>query len=534
MNTDFTYFALVSLMKKSFLLILYFLACFDGLKVYADQGFKIGQNEESIPFDVEKTFKELLARGDYYLATEDSVKYAEHFLKQAYDLALNANYSAGIINSAYKLGVSYLTTSDHANATRYYYVSMKQAESMKDSASLAMAYMGLGLVMYNMNAWPSSIENFESAFDFKPARGQLMGESLVEYLLGLCYYELKKYDKSKRYLNRAMNSAETNNDSMRILEIRLNLNKIEAETNLSEKVLSEYDDLFIEFTKRNEKIGRCYTLEAKARALLMLGKHKEALENATASLDLARKLDMLYPLHYILDVVIASEYANGNYKEASDYMMELQKLQDSLQNENSATQVALQSAGYEFDKKEANFSLEIAKKNRQRIMLFFLVIALIIIVLAIFFSLRGVAKQRKISDELLLNILPAETARELKINGTASAKSHNEVTIVFADVVNFTNIASNLEPQVIVRMLDHYFGKFDSVMKDFGLEKIKTIGDAYMFVAGLTPGKRNSALLAVDASILILEAIHDLEAEMESRFRQHFNFRFGMHTGQVV
>ncbi len=156
-----------------------------------------------------------------------------------------------------------------------------------------------------------------------------------------------------------------------------------------------------------------------------------------------------------------------------------------------------------------------------------------VIITVVSYAFKGVARERKNSDNLLLNILLYETARDLKENGVARARAHKDVSIVFADVQNFTKIASGLEPTILVKVLDQYFSMFDAIIKEFGLEKIKTIRDAYMFVSGLE-NSNNSALSAVEATLKILEDAASKQQYMLGEHGVKFKFRVGMHTGNIV
>jgi methyl-accepting chemotaxis protein len=109
--------------------------------------------------------------------------------------------------------------------------------------------------------------------------------------------------------------------------------------------------------------------------------------------------------------------------------------------------------------------------------------------------------EKKKSDELLLNILPAETAEELKINGTAKAKNYDSVTVLFADFKSFTKISETLSPEKLVNELNYLFSAFDRIIQKYNLEKIKTIGDAYMCAGGL-PNKNNTHAKEVVAAAL--------------------------------
>src|SRR6185436_15253613 len=95
-----------------------------------------------------------------------------------------------------------------------------------------------------------------------------------------------------------------------------------------------------------------------------------------------------------------------------------------------------------------------------------------------------IQKEKEKSDELLLNILPYEVAEELKEKGYTTAKAFDEVTVLFSDIKGFTHVAEKLTAQELVKEIDTYFSSFDNIMNQFGLEKIKTIGDAYIAAGG--------------------------------------------------
>ncbi|MEL6143669.1 MAG: adenylate/guanylate cyclase domain-containing protein, partial [Bacteroidota bacterium] len=146
------------------------------------------------------------------------------------------------------------------------------------------------------------------------------------------------------------------------------------------------------------------------------------------------------------------------------------------------------------------------------------------------------AEARKRSDELLLNILPPPIAEELKTKGKAKARKFNDVTILFSDFVNFTNIAENLlSPEQLVSELDICFKAFDAIISEYPtLEKIKTIGDAYMVAAGLDDRKSVPSEL-VDAAFRMQAFLTEEKKKRESRgLPYHFQARIGMHTGSVV
>src|SRR5690606_18110195 len=141
------------------------------------------------------------------------------------------------------------------------------------------------------------------------------------------------------------------------------------------------------------------------------------------------------------------------------------------------------------------------------------------------------ANEKKKSDDLLYNILPEETALELKRKGYAEARHFEKVTILFTDFEGFTAISEKLTPQELVREIDECFRAFDAITAKYGLEKIKTIGDSYMAAGGLPVPNSTHAENVVAAAL-----------ELRNWMTQHnltktgvtFEVRIGINTGSVV
>ena len=145
-----------------------------------------------------------------------------------------------------------------------------------------------------------------------------------------------------------------------------------------------------------------------------------------------------------------------------------------------------------------------------------------------------IAREKKKSDDLLLNILPRDTAEELKTYGKAQARYYDQVTILFADVTGFTRMAERLKPEELVSMLDEYFRGFDEIISEEGIEKIKTIGDAYMCVGGLPVKSKDHAHRVVRAAKRMLDFLDEKWNYYESKGQEGFRFRIGIHSGPVV
>jgi class 3 adenylate cyclase len=146
-----------------------------------------------------------------------------------------------------------------------------------------------------------------------------------------------------------------------------------------------------------------------------------------------------------------------------------------------------------------------------------------------FLQRRALTEERAKSDALLLNILPAAVADRLKAEERAIADGFGDVTVLFADLVGFTKLSERLTPEALVRGLNELFSQFDDLAEQLGVEKIKTIGDAYMAAAGLAGQRDHAATMAAMALAMI-----DRVEAFGARLGEPIAIRIGVNTGPVV
>lgn len=142
---------------------------------------------------------------------------------------------------------------------------------------------------------------------------------------------------------------------------------------------------------------------------------------------------------------------------------------------------------------------------------------------------QELAEEKEKSERLLLNILPQAIAERLKQGETTIADSFSDVTVMFADLVGFTKLSTHLSPAELVELLNQIFSAFDELADRYGLEKIKTIGDAYMVVGGLPTPSDNHAEAIAEMAIDIQAAI----AKMRTKSDRPLSIRIGINTGPV-
>ncbi len=149
-------------------------------------------------------------------------------------------------------------------------------------------------------------------------------------------------------------------------------------------------------------------------------------------------------------------------------------------------------------------------------------------------SHQQVEQERQKAEEILLNILPAETARELKETGVATPRNYKMVSVLFSDFTAFTSAAEEMEPDELIGELNICFMKFDEIMEQNNMEKIKTIGDSYMCAGGIPAANNTNPLDAVNAAVAMREYIQTRRKLKEQEGRKYWGMRIGIHTGEVI
>jgi len=267
--------------------------------------------------------------------------------------------------------------------------------------------------------------------------------------------------------------------------------------------------------------------------LQMLGSEKAQLQNKVASLSAAQmRAELLLAMQKNhLDSLKIVRMQDSFRLETKELALKEQTMQLELQQ----SQIALQ---------QNHLRLQSSQRN------FFIAVAAILSLLAIGSYIRSseikkyniilntknealLAEQQR-SEALLLNILPRVIAEELKVNGNTKARRYEQATVMFTDFKDFSRIAQQLSPEQLVSELDTYFCAFDKIIHKYRIEKIKTIGDAYMCVGGLPDVEGSEPKDVVLAALEIQDLLDAFKLEREQQNRPYFEARIGIHTGPLV
>jgi class 3 adenylate cyclase len=300
------------------------------------------------------------------------------------------------------------------------------------------------------------------------------------------------------------------------------------------------------------KRGSVLSLNEMGSIYYMQGDYNNSLKYCKQSLKLAELINAFELQRDACNCIYLNYKDIDNKELALQYLQKLYLLDDSLNIKETVE--ALQKM--EFQKRIAGDSLAQAEKDRllrqahqeevrasEKLRnILFTVSVLVLIVAGGFYSrLRYVRKSKAIiekekdrSEHLLLNILPAEIAQELKEKGRAEARDFDRVSILFTDFKGFTEQSARISATDLVNEINTCFEAFDYIVEKYGIEKIKTIGDSYMAAGGLPVPKEDSVKNTVLAALEMQTFISKRKQELDARGLAGFEMRVGIHTGPVV
>ena len=268
--------------------------------------------------------------------------------------------------------------------------------------------------------------------------------------------------------------------------------------------------------------------------------YKDALENYRAFTRLYRQT-LIQRTNQLTDSVVTLQSA------VDSGQVEIKAKQnaiDSLSKEQLKAQLKIQKAVNAQQQIEMRLEKESNKLMR---LLFILGIGLLALLFLVVLYLRKrrttsvlreknqeIAQEKDKSENLLLNILPNAVAEELKNHGKTSSFRFDEATVMFTDFKGFTTFAGQNDPEDVVAMLDYYFRGFDEIISHFPIEKIKTIGDAYLCVSGAPEPNADHAKHIVQAALIFQEFVRKSAHKTFGKGSELLEMRIGIHSGPLV
>lgn len=409
--------------------------------------------------------------------------------------------------------------------------ALYKAKDLKEE--MAVTANNLGSVNKAMNHFDAALNYYNEALAIHKAIGYDKETATELNNIGDLYSATGDPVQSESYYNQALEIATTLKDEALIANVKVNIGYLYAQNNAFEPAVAVYKEALKTYEVLGDREGKISVLNNLGDTFAKNGDPQKALSYHLAAYQSAEEIGYREGLKISLKQ-LASDYESlGNYAESSHYLVLYTELIDAIDAEKTAQSFANSEVLFDTEKKSEEIQAQkeeikarISERNR------LLVISGIIATSLLLISglLIWVAKERKKSEKLLLNILPKKVASELKRSGKTVPERFESCTVYFSDIANFTSTSEHLDPVYLISELNDIFTTFDAIMEKHGCERIKTIGDAYMAVCGLPEPVEDHALRMVRAAHDILIALDARNRESEVQWR----IRVGIHTGQIV
>jgi adenylate cyclase len=495
--------------------------------------------------DQKEIVKSLNRIGWNYRNSPQSVKYFQKSLKISEEIS-----DQKLVNeSLYAIGHYYYRTGDYVQALHYFQRNMKVVEETGNKGRMADLVSFIGLIYNKTDNTPKALEYHQKHLQIAEEIGDQVRMSIALSNIGSAYSSMGNYSKAMEFFQKGLQLTQKLNRKTGIAYALDNMGLEYQKQGDYSKALDYYKrslNIRIEVGEKGD-ISNSHIMFGDLYNLM--GLHSKAVEACKQALILAERIQTeknscacLYEAYKAL----------GNGIQALEYHERMLVLDDSLKIGETSKKLqqmefAQKMLADSLTQVEKDLRVQMAheaesrKKDRTRNVLAGSGFLLLLLAGGLYSRWRHVrksraeiSKEKDRSENLLLNILPAEIAEELKANGEAAARDFEHVSILFTDFKEFTQLSEKLGAKELVAEINYCFRAFDSICEKYTIEKIKTIGDSYMAAGGLPVPAEDSARNTVLAGLEMAAVIQERRREREAGGQQAFEMRVGINTGPVV
>lgn len=464
-------------------------------------------------------------------------KYKETIIKwqQAAEVYKLIGDKKGVANMLSNQGGVYFVQGDDAKALELHLQSLKMSEDINDSLRILTSLINIGGVYLNKEAtYKKALEYFQRSYDLsKLVKDEnTIGASAVN--LGETYYKLGDDSTALIYLFQSVKAYEGTEN----LPYSLNyIGRVYTRQKQFEKAIKTHTEAYELSKKLDIQLDQAQSLVGLAQAYQAKGEIVPAINAYKQSIEVARPLNAVVEIKDSYEGLSAAYSRQSDFANAFKYQNLLLAIKDTIYNINQDKKLGTLQFGFDMEKKESQIKIQDQEIKTQKLIKYGFIGGFTVVLLfaIVFFGQRKrIEKAKKRSDELLLNILPEETAEELKETGTAKTKSFESITVLFTDFKNFTIASEKLTPEELVAEINHCYSAFDRIVEKHGIEKIKTIGDSYMCAGGIPVSNKTHPFDVVRAGLEMVQFIEDNKQERIAKGQPYFELRCGIHSGPVV
>lgn len=451
----------------------------------------------------------------------------------------------GVIWNSQAIGLTYLFLADFPKSLEYDLKALRLMEKTGDRRGTAGPLHNIGLVYGGLMNSSESLKYLLMARDINIEFGNKNWLCRNYEAIGNYYNGAGNYTEALKNYEEALRIAEEANDYFTVESVSFNMAVAYNSNGNYDIALEKFEVLLSAAQEKDDDYSIALAHINIADIKKRQGEPKQALSHLKQGLSSALKSRAMESIRLAYLRLAEVDSTLGDFKRAFEDHKMYKLYNDSIFNIEKDRKVTQQQMQYDFDSKEMASKAEQDLKDaaameelrKQKLLRngFIGGFSLVAMFAGVFFSQRNsIKKGKKRSDELLLNILPEEIAEELKAKGNADAQLIDQVTVLFTDFKGFTAMSEQLSPKALVADLHECFSAFDRITERHRLEKIKTIGDAYMAAGGLPTPNATHASDAIRAAMEMRDFIEEGKRRKIEAGLPFFEIRIGIHTGPVV
>lgn len=462
-----------------------------------------------------------------------------------FEKSLNAykqiGYKKGISSLLNNIGSIHNYRGNYPKAVEYYKQAVVIQEELGDKKIAAITIQNIGRIYAKSKDYANAMKYYNKAYLLNKQLKNKKGIAEILTSIGFVYTKQGDYQKAIESLNQALAIADKEKDKQTKTGVLSNLGELYYAQSDLKKALS-YCNLCLQYAEETKSLQYISDSQISIGNIFrQLGKNKEAVDKCKAGLDVAEQLEAVPMQKEACECLYKSYKSLGNTPLALRYYEKTNALGDSLQREETSNKMM----NMEFEKQQLADSLkhkeEVQKQEKQRNIIIASLCLMLVVAGGLWINLNFIRKSRAAlriekdrSEALLLNILPEEIAEELKATGSVKAKDFGLVSILFTDFQSFTQTAQTMSPQRLVEEINVCFEAFDRISEKYQIEKIKTIGDAYMAAGGMANADENTPKNVVLAGLEMQAFIAQRAIENQQAQKPYFEMRLGIHAGPIV
>lgn len=560
-------------------LVLIILPLLKGSVSFAQIADRIKASEaklQTVRQDTERA-KILISLGKIF-SMSNSYDSAMYYTNMGLNLSLNIDYLRGIAAAYSTIGNVYSDKGNYALAIQNYRQALDIFEKKGLKKSMSSIYNNIGIIYYNQGNYPLALKNYLASMKLKREAGDSVELANTYLNLGEMYLDMGNYKEALNYYLIVSKMAQTNKNQDLLGNSYLGIGDVykaegnyeQAEENeklalgiasangdirMTDNVYSNYGDIYFQLGKYDSALvnyfkaikinkelsdrkGMGVLFTRISRAYSAKKQYVPTRIYIDSALGISKTLGDKENIRDIYALLVHIDSAENRQSEImGDFKMYL-CYRDSLSNEESTRKMVSEQMEYDAERQQALDKIEQDKRaSRQKLVRNLLTggIGFVFLFAVIFFfQRRKISKERDRSDHLLLNILPAETAEELKNTGESKARRYGLVTVMFTDFKNFTKSAETMTAEQLVSEINFCYKEFDKINARHRVEKIKTMGDGYMAAGGVPIENTTNPEDTILAALEIQEFMKAMKAKREQENLPFFEVRIGIHSGPVI